>query len=423
MLDRTHKYFCRGGDHWKLYIPVLLLAVLLAATSTSALAENQDQKDRQRVKELRAERARLARSKAKAAAQINALAVDDKTLLNALNDLDDQSQELQFQVGEIEKDIAAKEAAVLDARRKENELTKEIESIHLDLQQRAVDAFIQPSAHIVNQYDIDSLGRSSIKFYLLDYVIGRELDSTDALRVAENALELEQNRVLREQQTAQEMKSTLFESLKDLEEFREQAEILRAEYQERRLAWENEVSEVRRADLEIAGEIASIETAIKKREQERLRQEAEARRRAAEEARRLAEQRDGPFQLIQWPSRGKITSGFGIRRHPIFGVLRPHNGIDIDGDTGDPVWASRSGEVVIAARRTGYGNTIVISHGLGYSTLYAHLSRFSVSVGDEVTSGDRIGSVGSTGWSTGPHLHFEIRIDGKAVNPIPFLPP
>lgn len=423
MLDQTHRYFWRGGDHWKLHIPVLLLAVLLAATSTSALAQNQDQEDRQRIEELRAERARLARSKAKAAAQINALAVDDRTLLNALNDLDNQSQELQFQVGEIEKDIAAKEAAVLDARQKENELTKEIESIHLDLQQRAVDAFVQPSAHIVNQYDVDSLGRSLIKFYLLDYVIGRELDSTDALRVAENALELEQNRVLREQKAAQEMKSTLFESLKDLEEFRGQAKILRAEYQERRSAWENEANEVRRADLEVASEIASIEAAIKKREQERLRQEAEARRRAAEEARRLAEQRDGPFQLIQWPSRGKITSGFGIRRHPIFGVLRPHNGIDIDGDTGDPVWAARSGEIVIATRRTGYGNTVVISHGLGYSTLYAHLSRISVSVGDEVTSGDRIGSVGSTGWSTGPHLHFEIRIDGRAVNPIPFLPP
>ena len=76
----------------------------------------------------------------------------------------------------------------------------------------------------------------------------------------------------------------------------------------------------------------------------------------------------------------------------------------------------------MAGPRSGYGNTVVVYHGLGYSTLYAHLSAISVAVGDQVSSGDRIGSIGASGLSTGPHLHFELRIDGKAVDPTPYLP-
>jgi len=78
--------------------------------------------------------------------------------------------------------------------------------------------------------------------------------------------------------------------------------------------------------------------------------------------------------------------------------------------------------VILAGQRGGFGNTIVLYHGLGYSTLYGHLSRIEVSEGQNVQSGDRIGAIGSTGWSTGPHLHFELRIDGKAVDPTPYLP-
>ena len=125
---------------------------------------------------------------------------------------------------------------------------------------------------------------------------------------------------------------------------------------------------------------------------------------------------------MAWPADGDKTSGFGPRVHPIFGSVRQHNGIDLGGDTGDRVRAARSGEVILAGEKGGFGNTIVIYHGLGYSTLYAHLSRIEVSVGQQVQSGGRIGAIGSTGWSTGPHLHFELRIDGRAVDPTPYLP-
>jgi murein DD-endopeptidase MepM/ murein hydrolase activator NlpD len=98
-----------------------------------------------------------------------------------------------------------------------------------------------------------------------------------------------------------------------------------------------------------------------------------------------------------------------------------HNGIDIRGGHGDPVFAADSGTVITSQFNASYGNFIVISHGNGVNTLYAHLSTRQVSVGDTVTRGQRIGLIGSTGVSTGPHLHFEVIVNGSRVNPMRWL--
>ena len=399
--------------------------MLLTSTlvSKAAQAEDQDLKDRQRIEELREQRAVLARSKAEVATQINALEADDEALSDAIKALDDESDVLLGRIYDTRRDLEKTKAVVSAARQKTDELNKEIENIRAELQHTAVEAFILPTSHIVNQYATESLSDSAIKFYLLEYVIGSEVASTKALRIAESQLELEQNRAAEQQRIARELESENREDFDDLQRFREDATSLRAVYQDRIADWEEGAAQVEQDDLKLVSEIASLEAAIRARERKRLEQEAEARRRAIEAERKAAEARDGPFLLSVWPARGRITSGFGLRRHPIFGGIRAHNGIDIDGDRGDPVLAARSGEVLVVGYRGGYGKTIVISHGLGYSTLYAHLNAYNVSVGDLVTSGDRIGSLGSTGWSTGPHLHFEMRIDGRAVDPMPYLPP
>lgn len=118
------------------------------------------------------------------------------------------------------------------------------------------------------------------------------------------------------------------------------------------------------------------------------------------------------------PSSGRITSPFGMRRHPILKKMKMHTGIDIDADKGDSIVAAGKGTVIIAKYQNGYGNTVVIDHGGGISTLYAHCSKLLVKVGDEVKAGQVIAKVGSTGLSTGPHLHFEVRKDGKPRNPL-----
>ena len=124
-----------------------------------------------------------------------------------------------------------------------------------------------------------------------------------------------------------------------------------------------------------------------------------------------------------WPTAGGIGSYFGYRTHPILGYSRLHGGLDIGGRMGQPIWAAKEGVVIMARVNGGYGNTIIIDHGNGYATLYGHQSSFMVSEGDYVETGQHIGNVGSTGLSTGPHLHFEIRVDGTVTDPLPFLPP
>jgi murein DD-endopeptidase MepM/ murein hydrolase activator NlpD len=117
------------------------------------------------------------------------------------------------------------------------------------------------------------------------------------------------------------------------------------------------------------------------------------------------------------PVNGRISSGYGMRTHPIFRVRRMHHGIDIAAPHGTPIFAADSGVVVEAGYIRGYGNTVIIDHGGGVATLYAHCSTILVGVGQEVQRGQMIARVGSTGYTTGPHLHFEIRINGDPVNP------
>ncbi len=148
--------------------------------------------------------------------------------------------------------------------------------------------------------------------------------------------------------------------------------------------------------------------------------EADIRDRAAQQ--RASGGIGGFLPMQQRPVPGQVGSGFGPRIHPVTGSWSQHNGVDIKGDTGDPVLAVLDGEVISAQFCPFYGNTVVMYHGAGLSTVYAHLDSFAVVVADDVESGTLLGAMGTTGRSTGPHLHFEARVDGEAVNPAPYMP-
>lgn len=119
-----------------------------------------------------------------------------------------------------------------------------------------------------------------------------------------------------------------------------------------------------------------------------------------------------------WPLRGPITSRFGVRRHPFFRRRHFHAGVDISAPRGTPVPAAAAGTVIFTGWYGGYGKLVILDHGSGISTLYGHLSAITVSVGQRVTRRQIIGRVGSTGYSTGPHLHYEIRRNGRPINPL-----
>jgi murein DD-endopeptidase MepM/ murein hydrolase activator NlpD len=127
-------------------------------------------------------------------------------------------------------------------------------------------------------------------------------------------------------------------------------------------------------------------------------------------------------ELFIYPLRGaRLTSPFGWRNDPISGVRRHHAAIDLAAPTGTTVKAAMDGKVSSAGFNSTYGKYIILSHGNEYQTMYAHLNQVSVKQGDRVTQGAKIGEVGSTGYSTGPHLHFAVYKNGRPVNPLDFL--
>lgn len=143
-----------------------------------------------------------------------------------------------------------------------------------------------------------------------------------------------------------------------------------------------------------------------------------------QEIQSLLEEKNQELSAIPsiWPTSGKISSGFGMRKDPF--TYRPefHTGLDIANRAGTPVYATADGRVVYAKYDGGYGRSILINHGNGIATLYGHLSRYTVEPGTNVKKGTLIGYMGSTGRATGPHLHYEVLVNGKQIDPYKYLP-
>ena len=201
----------------------------------------------------------------------------------------------------------------------------------------------------------------------------------------------------------------------ELEKDRAAQEPLEKEAREARLAMEDKVEKQRAIIEQMKYDKATIE---RKQDEARAASERITRMLQRSGLRNLPVQGSG---AMIWPLGGPITSDFGWRVHPITGAQRFHSGIDIGGDYGDAICAAQAGTVEYAGWISGYGNAVIINHGGGISTLYGHCQSLNVSVGENVSQGDVIAYCGSTGNSTGPHCHFEVRENGEPVNPLSYL--
>ncbi len=236
------------------------------------------------------------------------------------------------------------------------------------------------------------------RMYLLQRVIRRDFDLIDRLEV---------------------QKEALLEQKAQLEEIRHQLNFAYAEGQA-----EQKIVAQKTVERQALYEQALAEKAQLDAEYEELQrnsQEITAMIQRMEEEGRLMPQAGGTGQL-SWPVNGEITSPFGWRVHPIWGTQIFHAGLDIGADYGDPVHAADSGTVVYAGWMGGYGNAVMIDHGGGMVTLYGHNSSITVGEGEQVSKGQTIALACSTGNSTGPHCHFEVRIHGEVVSPLQYLP-
>ena len=212
----------------------------------------------------------------------------------------------------------------------------------------------------------------------------------------------------------QQLMATQESRQQELNAAQKQKEAFLGELKDKKVDLENILDELDSDAADIASEIRAAEARARAEEARRSKEATKK----GEKYVPLAPKHSGGFSR---PTSGSITSRFGMRFHPILKYTRMHSGIDFGGGYGAAVHAAGGGTVISAGSKGSYGSTVVIDHGGGLSTVYGHLSRISVSDGQTVSSGQRVGSIGSSGLSTGPHLHFEVRINGRAVDPMRFL--
>jgi len=443
--------------HKFLRIVCLLAAIMPLAVCTPSAAQDSFFEERERQIEEKKQEIE-ARQREQEMLKSDALfAIEELNVTNA------QIEEVNAALIEVNNWIAAAEARlravelsqtaaqerVAVARKRDAELDEDIEAIQERLRTQVVDIYLDlvyeqnfllqdgdPNRNARRQYYIEELGADAQ--VLIDRLRQAKDDQHVTVQQAERAqVEIEQ------------AQAEIEEALADLAELERAQKKLQDEWNRKRDLLQARIDAEAQAQADLEGEISGLNQDIEaiedeiERERERIRLEEERQKREAELARLAelerqrqadldllaAQERLGQFDDIEIPApprfftpvTGPLVSGYGNRVHPIFGTVRFHAGLDYAANTGDPIQAAASGTVIQVQSRGGYGNTIVIDHGGGWTTLYAHLSRYDVSVGDQVAIGEVIGGIGSTGWSTGPHLHFEIRYKGSPRDPAKYL--
>ena len=367
------------------------LLVLALATPSFADPSAEDKRDAARTK------------KAQLAAQINTLKANDDELENAVRALDVGIEVAANTTAEAQQALRAAQTGLTTAEARLAETERRMAELRVRAAAAAVRAYVHPGGdsflEIVRARD---LGEASRRQTLLSTVVGNDRDVVDQMRSARQDQQFEQDNLAKARDLAADRRKAAAEKLGALEKTRSDQVRLKSALDGRIAAFTAEVEALSREE-------ASLTALLRQRQSA-----APAPPAPAASGGRTDAKVSGSGMV--WPAGGPVTSGFGVR----WG--RMHTGIDIGAPAGAPVAAAKGGTVIMAGFNGGYGNTVIIDHGDGLSTLYAHLSRIATGDGEVVKQGQPIGSVGSTGNSTGAHLHFETRIGGSAQNPMRYLP-
>jgi murein DD-endopeptidase MepM/ murein hydrolase activator NlpD len=373
-----------------------LVVVMVMALATPAFADPTPEE----------KRAAAAAKKAQAAAQLDTLKANDAELEAAVKALDagvavqaattdaatQALRAAERNLGSAQARLAATEARMVGLRAKVSEA--------------AVRAYVHPGGdtllEIVRSKD---LGEASRRQALLSHVVSSDRDIVDQMRAARQDEQFEKENLAEAAEVAADRRKAATEKLAGLERARNDQVKLK-------VALDARIAQVTSEVAALSREEATLSALIRARS---LPAEASDSAPAASAAAREAPARVGGSG-VAWPTNGSVTSGFGYR----WGSL--HAGIDIANGVGTPIRAAKAGTVILAGWNGGYGNCIVIDHGGGFSTLYGHMTRLRVGEGARVGQGDLIGDMGSTGNSTGSHLHFETRVGGTAQDPNRYLP-
>ncbi|MCD8224508.1 MAG: peptidoglycan DD-metalloendopeptidase family protein [Clostridiales bacterium] len=392
---------------------LVLATVLLTFAATPVLAVQ-----RQDVDAAKSEANSLEKEKKKVEATLKNLESLKNDAAAYVRQLDESLEQLDQELEELEEKIADKEADIETAQ---EELTEA----------KAVEADQYAAMKLRIKYTYERGDTSFVDLLLQSKDMGQLLNRAEYIQ---KIYEYDKQKLDEYAQTKEEI--SVHE--KTLETEREELLALQEETEARQSSvktlLEEKSSELAAYDAQISaaeGQISKYETSIREQESKIQQMEAEIKRQE-EEARKAAEAAGQKYNTVSlgnisfiWPcpSSSRISSAFGDRTSPTEGASTDHKGIDISAQTGASILAAASGTVVIATYSYSAGNYIMINHGGGIYTVYMHCSQLLASEGQEVAQGETIARVGSTGYSTGPHLHFGIRANGSYVNPSLYVAP
>lgn len=407
-------------------ILAICLAAIMAAPSASFAKSS---KSLTIEKDKKIEQRKQVNSKIKEQkANISNTESEKKSVTDEIASLDAKIQEKSNKIASLEKEINKLNQDIAENQKKLEEAQANLEANTKSLRSRLREMYKRGNVNyievLLNSKDIEELLRnneiiSSIAKAdreLIEYI----KTQIDTIKKTEEKLKIDREKVSvtkaaveSERQGYQDAVNAKNEYMKVLEK---NIDAYKIEFEKAQSDWEN-------LDLEILKLQKEIE--VQKKREEEAKKRAE--RASANRTNRVnsnisvaSRPRDG--QAYTWPLPGhySISSPFGYRQHPILGYSKFHSGIDLPAPSGTPIVAAKSGTVILSRLMNGYGNVVMIDHG-DTVTVYAHCSALNKSVGDSVSAGDVVAFVGSTGLSTGPHLHFEVRVNGSPVNPLGYV--
>lgn len=341
------------------------------------------------------------KAKAEAAGKLNAAVAADTEIAAGLQAINEAAQSTQAKVEAAQRSLEAAKAAKETASTElANASTQQVE-VEAQLKVKAVEGFKSgvedPPSIFFTDRSVNQTIRETTLLLQVNKGTAELLEELRTLKEDQQEAQAQADQAAADAEALQAQLAVELDTLQDQQDVQLR---LKREAESRISKWESELSSY-------AAEDKSIQTLINGSSPTKV---------------TVTQLRPPSAYGIQWPVIGPVTSEYGYRIHPVYGTRKLHSGLDVSAPKGTPIAAAQGGTVLLAGTQGGYGNVVIVDHGDGVSTLYGHMSKINVSKGQQVNRGDVVGLVGATGTATGNHLHFEVRINGEASNPRPYLP-
>lgn len=421
--DNRTKEQDNSGMKWKKYMAVFCLITGLAimtVQSSPAIVYANELEDSIKQKQEEISKAQEERKKMQSGlSDVKKMVAE---LEQSKESLEEYVVQLDSNLAEIESKITELQGLISEKEQEIEETKKELE----EAEQKAEEQYESMKTRIRMVYEKGETGY--MELLLTSSSFGDFLNRAEYVeRVAaydrEMLNEYEQNveYVKTCQEALEEEEATLKEAKAGVEKEQQSLETLIGQKEQEITAYQGDISNKEQAIKEYEADIAAQDSTIAALEKAVKEEQARLAAMNAEEAAKNKVTYDGGMFTFPCPGYTRVSSEYGNRMHPTLGVQKFHNGVDLAAPSGTPILAAYDGKVAAAAYNSSMGNYVMIDHGDGLFTIYMHASKLYVSSGQTVTAGQQIAAVGSTGRSTGPHLHFSVRLNGSYVSPWNYL--